>query len=110
MKDGNDLKRLREFVAVFGPYFAAGREAQFLLADKLLETNNDADSREAQTHLAQLRVTAEDPSVRARATEALARLMIKNRIHGGRRRAVPATRQGVRRTSSSATARPAPTS
>ena len=80
MKDGNDLKTLREFVAVFGPYFAAGAEAQFILADMLLATNNEADGREAQTHLAQLRATAEDPSVRARATEALARLMIKNRI------------------------------
>jgi outer membrane protein assembly factor BamB/TolA-binding protein len=78
VKAGTDLKRLREFVAVFGPYFATGAEAQFLLADKLLETNNEADAREAQTHLAQLRVTAESPTVRARATEALARLMIKN--------------------------------
>ena len=80
VKSGNDLKRLREFVAVFGPYFAVGAEAQFLLSDKLLETNNEADVREAQTFLAQLRVTAEDPSVRARATEALARLMVKNQL------------------------------
>lgn len=78
VKSGNDLKRLRDFVAVFGPYFAAGAEAQFILSDRLLQTNNESDSREAQTHLAQLRATAEDPSVRARATEALARLMIKN--------------------------------
>src|SRR4029453_11474467 len=78
VKSGNDLKRLREFGAVFGPYFAAGAEAQFILSDKLLETNNEADSREAQTHLAQLRAIAEDPAIRARATEALARLMVKN--------------------------------
>lgn len=76
----NDLKRLREFVAVFGPYFPVGAEAQFLLAEKLLQTNNEADARDAQTLLAQLRVSAEDPAVRARATEALARLMIQNRM------------------------------
>ncbi len=80
VKGGNDLKRLREFVAVFGSYFTAGAEAQFLLADKLLETNNEADAREAQTFLGQLRATADDPTVRARATEALARLMIKNQL------------------------------
>ncbi len=80
VKGGTDLKKLREFVAVFGPYFDAGREAQFRLADTLLSTNNDADAREAQTHLSQLRVTADDPAVRARATEMLAQLMIKNRM------------------------------
>ena len=78
VKSGNDFKRLREFVAVFGPHFNSGAEAQFLLSDKLIETNNDSDIREAQTHLAQLRATADEPSIRARATEALARLMVKN--------------------------------
>ncbi len=77
---GNDLKQLREFVAVFGPFFDAGREAQFKLADVLLSTRNAADAREAQTHLSQLRVSAEDPTIRARATEALARLMIDSRM------------------------------
>ncbi len=80
VKNADDLKRLREFVAVFGPYFASGADAQFLLADKLLQTNSDADAREAQTYLSQLRVTADDPAVRARATEALARLMVKNQL------------------------------
>jgi outer membrane protein assembly factor BamB/TolA-binding protein len=78
VKGGGDLKRLREFVSVFGPYFNSGAEAQFLLAEKLLQTNNDVDAREAQTHLSQLRVTADEPAVRARATEALARLMVQN--------------------------------
>jgi outer membrane protein assembly factor BamB len=78
IKDGNDLKRLREFVSVFGPYFTTGAEAQFVLADKLLQTNNEADIREAQTHLSQLRAIADDAAVRARATEALARLMVQN--------------------------------
>jgi outer membrane protein assembly factor BamB/tetratricopeptide (TPR) repeat protein len=80
VKDGTDLKKLRQFVAVFGPFFESGREAQFKLADVLLSTNNDADAREAQTHLSQLRVTADDPAIRARATEALAQLMIRNRM------------------------------
>ncbi len=78
VKGGNDLGRLREFVSVFGPYFATGADAQFILSEKLLETNNENDAREAQTHLSQLRVTAEDAVVRGRATEALARLMVKN--------------------------------
>lgn len=80
VKDGRDLKKLREFVTVFGPFFESGRDAQFKLADVLLSTNNDADVREAQTLLAQLRVAADDPVVRARATEMLAQLMIKNRM------------------------------
>ena len=80
VKGGTDLKKLREFVAVFGPFFDSGREAQFKLADVLLSTNNEADAREAQTHLSQLRVTADEPAVRACATEALAQLMIKNRM------------------------------
>ncbi len=80
VKDGNNIQRLREFVAVFGPFFATGTEAQFKLADVLLSTNNDADTREAQTHLSQLRVTSDEPAVRARATEALAQLMIKSRM------------------------------
>jgi hypothetical protein len=80
VKDGKDMKKLREFVAVFGPYFASGAEAQFLLADRLLQTKSDADAREAQTHLSQLRATADDITVRARATEALARLMVANRL------------------------------
>lgn len=80
VKDGRDLKKLREFVVVFGPFFESGRDAQFKLAEALLATNNDADVREAQTLLSQLRVAADDPIVRARATEMLAQLMIKNRM------------------------------
>jgi tetratricopeptide (TPR) repeat protein len=78
VKGGNDLARLRDFVSVFGPYFPAGSEAEFSLAQKLLETNNEADVREAQMHLAQLRAAAEQPAMRAKAAEALARLMVKN--------------------------------
>jgi hypothetical protein len=80
VKEGIDLTRLRQFVTVFGPYFSVGAEAQFLLADKLLETHNEADSREAQSLLAQLRVTADEAAIRARAIESLARYMIKNQL------------------------------
>ena len=77
LKAGNDLPRLREFVQVFGPYFPAGRDAQLLLAEKLIQTNSDEDSREAQTQLMRLWATAEDPVHAARAVEALARLMTR---------------------------------
>lgn len=78
VRGGNDIKRLKEFVSVYGPYFPAGSEAQFLLAEQLLATGNEPDAREAQMHLAQLRGTAESRGVRARAAETLARLMVKN--------------------------------
>jgi outer membrane protein assembly factor BamB len=77
LKAGNDLQKLREFVQVFGPYFAAGRDAQLLLAERLLQTNNDEDAREAQTLLMRLWATADDPVYAARAVEALARLMTR---------------------------------
>ena len=73
VKGGSDLKRLRDFVAVFGPFFETGAEAQFLLASKLIETNNDADAREAADLPRPLAATGETPVIRARATEALAR-------------------------------------
>ena len=78
IRAGADLTRLREFVAVFGPYFPAGAAAELKLADALLLTNTDDDARDAQVHLGRLRATADDPAVRARATEALARLMVRN--------------------------------
>lgn len=77
VRAANDLPRLREFVTVFGPYFAAGRDGELLLARRLLETNNDDDLREAQAILLQLWATADDRTVQARAVEALARVMTK---------------------------------
>lgn len=77
LKSGDDLPRLRDFVQVFGPYFPAGRDAQLLLAEKLLQTNSDEDAREAQTQLMRLWATADDPAYAARAVEALARLMTR---------------------------------
>jgi tetratricopeptide (TPR) repeat protein len=75
VKGANDLPRLREFVSVFGPFFPAGAEAQFKLAERLLTTGAEADAREAQSLLSQLRSTADSVVVRAKATEALARVM-----------------------------------
>ena len=77
VRDANDLNGLREFVKVFGPYFASGREAQLLLAGKLLQTNNDEDLREAQTQLMQLWATTEDPFTAAKAVDTLARVMTR---------------------------------
>ena len=77
LRTANDLVRLREFVKIFGPFFASGQEAQLLLADQLLQTNSDEDTREAQTLLMQLYATCEDKTIAARATEALARLLTR---------------------------------
>ena len=76
----NDRKKLQEFVDVFGPYFSAGSAAQLRLADVLMNSGTEDDSRDAQVYLAQLRATAEDPIVRAKATESLARMMVKNHL------------------------------
>lgn len=78
VKGANDLNRLRAFVKAFGPYFANGREAQFLLAEKLTATNDDANRREAQDLLLNLVAQAEDDrdaATAATATEALARVL-----------------------------------
>ena len=77
VKDGSDVAKLRDFVDVFGPYFPLGSEARFRLAETLIKTGSDEDVREAQMHLAQLRATADEPLVRAKATELLARVMIR---------------------------------
>ncbi|HET6572903.1 MAG TPA: PQQ-binding-like beta-propeller repeat protein [Fimbriiglobus sp.] len=77
LKASTDIPKLREFVQVFGPYFPAGRDAQLLLAEKLLQTNSDEDAREAQTQLMRLWATADDPVYAAKAVEALARLMTR---------------------------------
>lgn len=77
IRAANDLGQLREFVKVFGPYFAVGREAQLFLAEKLLVAGNDEDLRDAQTNLMQLWATSEDDTHAAKAVEALARIMVK---------------------------------
>lgn len=79
VRDANDLGALENFVKTFGPYFASGIEAQFLLAERLMLTNNDDDKRKAQSYLFNLVGEADDSAKgtlsAARATEALARLL-----------------------------------
>ncbi len=78
VKGANDLPRLRAFVKAFGPYFQNGRDAQFLLADKLTATNDDANRREAQDLLLNLVAQSDDDRdapTAARATDALARVL-----------------------------------
>ncbi|HEX4610710.1 MAG TPA: hypothetical protein VH092_21145, partial [Urbifossiella sp.] len=77
VKGGTDLARLREFVAVFGPFFHAGSEAELLLADRLIATADENDARAAQVHLHRVRTGAADPHLRARATADLAGIMVK---------------------------------
>jgi outer membrane protein assembly factor BamB len=69
-----DTKALRDFVAMFGTFFAAGREAIFLLAERDIEENQFI---EAELYLDQLRAQQEDPRSAARALEALGRLMAR---------------------------------
>ena len=79
VRGANDLVQLESFVKTFGPYFASGREAQFLLAERLMLTNNDDDKRKAQSYLLNLIGDAGDTKEgklsAARATEGLARLL-----------------------------------
>ena len=75
LRAANDLPRLREFARVFGASFAAGQEAQLLLAERLLATNTEDDQREAQSLLMQLWAAAETPAVAARALDRLAAVM-----------------------------------
>jgi len=79
VRGANDIVQLESFVKTFGPYFASGREAQFLLAERLMLTNNDDDKRKAQSYLLNLvgeaDETKEGKIAAARATEALARLL-----------------------------------
>jgi outer membrane protein assembly factor BamB/tetratricopeptide (TPR) repeat protein len=76
MKAGGDLEKLRNFVRIFGTGFDTGNEARLLLAEKLMAANGEDDLREAENILLGLK-GFDDPSVAARATEALARLYIR---------------------------------
>jgi outer membrane protein assembly factor BamB/tetratricopeptide (TPR) repeat protein len=78
VRAGNDPARLKDFVAVFGPYFPAGAAAGLRLAEVLLADGSEEAVRDAQTHLSYLRASAADPAVRARATEMLAGVMAGN--------------------------------
>jgi outer membrane protein assembly factor BamB len=77
VRGADDLARLRGFVQVFGSFFRIGKEARLQLAEKLMQTNSEEDTRDAQLHLLQLRNDSEEKAVAAQALEALARLLIR---------------------------------
>jgi outer membrane protein assembly factor BamB len=80
VKSKNDPAKLRDFVRIFGPYFPAGKEAQLSLAESLLATNNEEDAKEAEGHLVQLLADGSTDAVAGRASEALARSMIRKQL------------------------------
>lgn len=77
VKTANDVEKLRGFVKVFGAMFHAGQEARLTLAEKLLISPKEEEQREAALHLYELSANREDKTLAARATDALARLMIR---------------------------------
>ncbi|MFN4260330.1 MAG: PQQ-binding-like beta-propeller repeat protein [Gemmataceae bacterium] len=73
----NDLNALRKFVSLFGSTFATGRASRLVLAERLMQTNAEADLRDAQMHLLQLVLQRDDRSLAGQAVETLARLMLQ---------------------------------
>jgi outer membrane protein assembly factor BamB len=80
VKSTGDLEKIRSFVSVFGSMFAAGQEARLTLAEKLIAAAGDEDLREAKLNLMVLANQSDNAALAAEATEALARLMIKQKI------------------------------
>jgi outer membrane protein assembly factor BamB len=72
-KSGN-LDKLRQFVAMFGSLFHAGREARLQLAERLMEEGSKTSLLDAERQLLLLRGQKDDPTLAARALETLARL------------------------------------
>jgi outer membrane protein assembly factor BamB len=76
VKARRDVHELRGFVAVFGSLFTVGTEARMELAERLID---EKAFLEAEMHLLQVRRQG-DRHLAARATEALARLMLRNNL------------------------------
>lgn len=74
IRQGEELDKLRQFVATFGANITAGREARFLLAEKLMHVKDPSALLEAEKCLLEVRLRAEEPLWVGRAVEALARL------------------------------------
>jgi outer membrane protein assembly factor BamB len=74
VQKSGDTEKLRQFVAMFGSLFSAGREARLQLAERLLEENSRGALLEAERNLLLLRGQKDDQQLAARAVEALARL------------------------------------
>lgn len=82
VRNGNDTARLKEFVTVFGPYFAEGRQAQLVLANRLLASGDDDQVRDGEAMLTRIVADAPDgdPSA-AKAAESLAASLLKNNLY-----------------------------
>jgi outer membrane protein assembly factor BamB len=74
VQKSGDVEKLRQFVAMFGSLFRAGREARLQLAERLLEENSRGSLLDAERNLLLLRGQKDDPQLAARAVEGLARL------------------------------------
>jgi outer membrane protein assembly factor BamB len=69
-----DLGQVRHFLRVFGSVSAVGKEARFLLAERLITEGGPESLLEAERELQTLRTARESPETAARAIDALARL------------------------------------
>jgi outer membrane protein assembly factor BamB len=73
-----DVATVRRFVAVFGSYFPAGKEAQLALAEMLIDSKEPDSLLDAERNLLQLMKQKEsDPTIAGRAVECMARLLTK---------------------------------
>jgi outer membrane protein assembly factor BamB len=77
VQKSKDREALPRFVAAFGSLFSAGREARLQLAERLMQENRFL---EAELQLDQLHGRQENPQISARAFEASARLMTRQRL------------------------------
>jgi outer membrane protein assembly factor BamB len=73
-KDG---ERVARFVALFGDGTAVGHEARLEVAEHLMREDAPGRALEAEMHLLRLLETSSDTEIRARAIEALARLLLR---------------------------------
>jgi outer membrane protein assembly factor BamB len=84
LRDAKDLDELRQFVAVFGSQFGAGKEARLHLVERLLEGGAPEMLTEAEKNLLELSSATqrrEDPAHAARAVEALVRLSVRRGLY-----------------------------
>ncbi len=77
VKKGNDLDKLRQFVAMFGSFFGVGREARLHLAEQLAAEAAPNALLEAEGHLLLLSRQKDDAKLAGRAVETMARMLTK---------------------------------
>lgn len=85
IRNGGDLDAIRKFVAVFGTNFAVGRQAQLLLAERLIASGSSDDLTEAETKLQGLcfspDIRKQDPTTAGQAVEAMIRIYLKRGLY-----------------------------